>query len=176
MKNNMTSNDKSDWVAILRADIAVTGSISKTARRVGVSRPALSQILNGIGPYGSGKASTAKVEEKVMRTIGLVTCPFLSGYHAEPRRITGLQCREYAYRPNPPTNIPREMQHWRACRDCDKRVEPAVPATTVTVEKTGKTLVLASIAKTGKAASNDITYREDKNCIDDSQISEGETE
>ena len=58
-KNNMTSNDQSGWLSILRADIEATGSISKTAIRVGVSRPTLSQILNGIGHYGTGKASTA---------------------------------------------------------------------------------------------------------------------
>ena len=120
----MTSPSNDDWMAVLRADIAATGSITKTAYRVGVSRTALSQILNGLGHYGSGKASTAKVAEKVMSTIGLVACPFLSDYHAAEHRITGLQCREYAYRSSPPTNNPREMQHWRACQGCDKRVSP----------------------------------------------------
>lgn len=123
----MTSAIKpeAEWLHILRADVAATGSISKTAKRVGVSRPAISQILNGIGHYGSGRASTAKVEEKIMHTIGMVACPFLSEYHSAEHRITGLQCREYAYRENPPTNSPREMQHWRACQACDKRVKPA---------------------------------------------------
>ena len=138
----MTTNEQSGWLDILRADIAATGSINKTAQRVGVSRPALSQILNGSGPYGSGKASTARVEEKVMNTIGLVACPFLSTYHGEEHRITGLQCREYAYRVNPPTNIPREMQHWRACQGCDKRVKPAgiiaAPVALKPVRKIGK--------------------------------------
>ena len=119
----MTSNK--DWIEILRADIVASGSIGKTAERVGVSRPTLSQILNGCGHYGSGKASTAKVEEKVMNSIGLVTCPFLTEYHGTEHRITGLECREHAYRDSPPTHVPREMQHWRACQNCEKRVKPA---------------------------------------------------
>ena len=114
---------EAEWMRILRADIEATGSISKTAKRIGVSRPAISQILNGIGHYGSGRASTARVEEKVMHTIGMVACPFLTEYHGAEHRITGLQCREYAYRDNPPINNPREMQHWRACQGCEKRVK-----------------------------------------------------
>lgn len=116
---------EAQWIAIVRADVAASGSINKTAKRIGVSRPALSQILNGIGHYGTGKASTAKVEEKVMNTIGMVACPFLSEYHGAEHRITGLQCREYAYRAKPPTNVPRDMQHWRSCQGCPKRVNAA---------------------------------------------------
>ncbi len=129
----MTINEP-QWMTILREDLDATKSITKTAARVGVSRPALSQILNGIGPYGTGKASTDHIAKKVMSTIGMVACPFLSDYHASEQRITGLQCREYAYRVNPPTNSPRDMQHWRACQGCEKRVPPAsviVPPPTV---------------------------------------------
>ena len=126
----MTSpvKQEAEWLRIVRADIEATKSISKTAERIGVSRSALSQILNGIGHYGTGKASTATVEARVMNTIGMVACPFLSEYHSAEHRITGLQCREFAYRSNPPTNSPREMQHWRACQDCSKRVNAAAPA------------------------------------------------
>jgi hypothetical protein len=128
-ESNMTPTAKpeAEWIVIVRADVVATGSINKTARRVGVSRPALSQILNGIGHYGTGKASTAKVEAKVMNTIGMVACPFLSEYHGAEHRITGLQCREYAYRDNPPTSVPRDMQHWRACQSCAKRVTVSAP-------------------------------------------------
>jgi len=125
----MTSpSNEPEWLAILRADAAATGSISKTAQRVGISRSAVSQILNCCGPYGTGKADTSKVAEKVMNTIGLVECPFLSEYHGKEHRITGLQCREYAYRESAPTNSPREMQHWRACQTCPKRVKRGTQA------------------------------------------------
>lgn len=186
----MTSSVKPEpeWLAILHADIAASGSISKTAQRVGVSRPALSQIINGIGPYGSGKASTAKVEEKVMNTIGLVACPFLSDFHGEARRITGLQCREYAYRANPPTNNPREMQHWRACQGCDKRVKPAgivaAPVFVKPARKIGRvgpvhneiyepaeevTKPGVTQASIGKASSCGDAHHEGWNCIGGSQ-------
>jgi len=118
---------EAEWIRIVREDVAQAGSISATADRIGVSRSALSQVLNGVGPYGTGLASTAKIELKVMNSIGLVQCPFLSEYHGAERRITGLQCREVAYRQNPPTNSAREMAHWRACQTCPKRVTPAAP-------------------------------------------------
>jgi DNA-binding phage protein len=123
-------NQEAAWIAIVRADVAMTGSTSKTASRAGVSRGALAAVLNktASSPYVNGKASTANLEEKVMNTIGMVACPFLSEYHGAEHRITGLQCREYAYRNNPPTSIPRDMQHWRACQNCDRRVKDAAPA------------------------------------------------
>lgn len=118
-----------EWMEILRADVAASGSIAATAIRIGVARSGLSAILNATpsSPYANGKASTAKMAERVMNTIGMVVCPFLSEYRATEHRITGLQCREHAYRANPPTNSPREMQHWRACQSCDKRVKAAPP-------------------------------------------------
>ncbi|MGB6053773.1 MAG: hypothetical protein WBG17_00890, partial [Burkholderiaceae bacterium] len=114
--NNETRTDEPEWLRIVRDDIAASGSIAKTAARVGISRAALSQIINGIGPYGTGKASTERVAKRVMNTIGRIVCPFLTAYHGKETRITGLECRDYAYRVNPPTNSPREMQHWRACQ------------------------------------------------------------
>lgn len=133
------------WISIARDDVAATGSIAETARRIGIDRSALSGILNATPtcPYVNGKASTDKVAEKVMNTIGLIACPFLGEYHGEERRITGLQCREYAYRTTPPTSSPRDMRHWRVCQDCDKRVPAAAIAASETTKHAGK------IAKVG---------------------------
>lgn len=140
----MTSaSNKGNWMVILRDDIEATGSISKTAQRIGVSRSALSQILNGVGPYGTGKASTAKVEEKVMNTIGLVNCPFLSDYHGKEHKITGLECRDYAYG-KAPTSSPRQMQHWRACQACEKRVSAPVETSA------GQAVQVVRVTKKGK--------------------------
>jgi len=125
----MTSSVKPEpeWMQILRADIEATGSVTATAARVGIARSSLSALINATAssPYSTGKASTAKVAERVMNTIGLFACPFLSEYHGAEHRISGLQCREFAYRENPPTNAPREMQHWRSCQSCEKRVKQA---------------------------------------------------
>lgn len=126
----MTSSVKQEpeWMRMVREDVQATGSVARTAQRIGISRGGLSAILNGTAssPYVNGKASTAKIEKKVMDTIGLIACPFLTEVHGEEHRITGLQCREYAYRVSPPTNSPRDMRHWRACQGCSKRVPAAV--------------------------------------------------
>lgn len=116
------------WIEVLRADVEATGSIQKTADRVGVTRGALSAIINQTpsSPYVNGKSSTAKIEARVMNTIGRILCPFLSEVMGEEHRITGLECRESSDREHPPTNSPRSMAHWRACQACDKRLSVPV--------------------------------------------------
>ncbi|MBC7857984.1 MAG: hypothetical protein H7Z39_04230 [Burkholderiaceae bacterium] len=143
---------------ILRADIKASGSVAATATRVDINRSALSGILNytSSSPYVTGKASTDKVAERVMNTIGLVGCPFLSEHHGADHRITGLQCREYAYRTNPPTNSPRDMRHWRACQHCDKRVKPAA----VAEAKPAKEKAEKAGATYGLSTSGDAAYYE----------------
>jgi hypothetical protein len=122
--------DAPEWMRILYNDIEATGSITKTANRIGVDRSGISQIIHmpAGSNYANGKASPTRLIEKIMSTIGVVVCPFLTGENGTDQRITGLQCREFAYRANPPTNSPREVRHWRACQGCDKRVKPAAAA------------------------------------------------
>lgn len=158
-----------DWMQILRDDIASTGSISKTAERVGIARSSLSAIINNTAssPYATGKASTAKVEERVMNTIGMVACPFLSEYHGSEHRITGLQCREFAYRENPPTGAPREMQHWRSCQGCEKRVPPPTQETvtdksTLALPEVGAPMTKARRAKPPKDHEQELTASREK--------------
>lgn len=161
----LSVKQEAEWMQILRADIAATGSISKTAIRVGIARSGLSAIINATAssPYANGKASTAKVAERVMNTIGLVACPFLSEYHGAEQRITGLQCREYAYRENPPTSAPREMQHWRSCQGCEKRVKPAA---SIPIQIKPRAQPSARpVAFGGKAGSGDEAYQEGWDCI-----------
>jgi hypothetical protein len=112
------------WFALLKADVQASGSIAATAARVGVSRGALSAILNQTesSPYVNGKSSTAKIEARISSTLDLKECPFLSTLMERPHRITGLECREHCARDSPPTNSPRAMAHWRACQTCPKRV------------------------------------------------------
>jgi hypothetical protein len=157
------TSGQSNWLDILRADVKATGSIAETARRVGVSRPAISQVLNRIGHYATGKASTAKLESKVMNSIGLVVCPFLSEFHGAAHRITGLQCREYAYRENAPTTSPREMQHWRACQGCTKRVSPAPEVKEL--KRLAVPAQKATVGKVGNATSGEEAYQEGWDCI-----------
>lgn len=120
---------ETEWIEILRADAKATGSVTATALRVGVSRGAISAILNGTAssPYVNGKSSTEQIQTKVMNTIGRIVCPFLSDLHGAEHRITGLECRDTHNRERAPTNSPRAMAHWRACQSCEKRVATAQP-------------------------------------------------
>lgn len=114
------------WFALLRADVEASGSITATATRVGVSRGALSAIINqtATSPYVNGKSSTTKIEERILNTLGQIACPFLTEMMEREHRITGLECRDYSGRDSPPTNSPRAMSHWRACQTCEKRIAP----------------------------------------------------
>lgn len=109
------------WFDLLRSACQAHG-VSGVAQILGVSRPAVSMVLNGCGPYGRGQASTQQFGRRVQQFFdGTFECPFLTQFTGEPRRITGTQCRDYAYR-EPPTTNPHEGRHWRACRTCPQRV------------------------------------------------------
>lgn len=112
-----------DWMKLLYADVASTGSIAETARRIGVTRSALSGLINQTptSPYVNGKASTENLAAKVRATIGLFECPFLSQEYGDTKMLSGLECQSYAGIQVPPTNSPRAMQHWRACQGCHRK-------------------------------------------------------
>lgn len=120
--------DMPDWMQLLHTDIASTGSIAETARRVGVTRSALSGLINQTpsSPYVNGKASTETVAAKVRATIGLFECPFLSQEYGEAKTLSGLECQSYANIQAPPTHSPRAMQHWRACQGCHRKPNAAL--------------------------------------------------
>lgn len=157
-----------EWITILRGDVEATGSIQTTAERVGVSRGALSAILNQTpsSPYVNGKSSTKKIELRVLNTIGRILCPFLSELMGADHRITGIECREHAGREYPPTNSPRAMAHWRACQGCDKRV-----MTTPQAKSVEKSAVPANkppfkpCGLGGKADSGEAAFQEGWDCI-----------
>jgi len=128
------------WLDLLRAEVAVS-SVTSAARRIGVSRSALSQVLNACGPYGTGRASVARIAERVMQEFGQVACPFLSEFKGELVTITRMQCRRVALKESAPLNSPRELRHWRACQTCAQRPKQAGVAlarVVKTVKRTGK--------------------------------------
>ncbi|SDD57070.1 hypothetical protein SAMN05192589_107138 [Paracidovorax valerianellae] len=97
------------------------------ARQLGISGAALSQVLNGSGKYGEGKASTAHIASRVEHTFGRYTCPHLTEEAGgEPQAVSAEQCRAFAHR-SPPTGSPRAMQHWQACRQCPHKAASAPP-------------------------------------------------
>ncbi len=106
-----------NWLDLVHAEVAAS-SIAATAGRMGVSRSALSQVINGCGPYGTGRASVASIARAAVENLGTVTCPFLTEFHGQPTQVRLSECREIASRRTPPTNSPRALAHWRACREC----------------------------------------------------------
>jgi len=114
----------SSWLELLRAEVAAS-SIAAAARRIGVSRSALSQVINACGPYGTGRASVTGIADKVLQALGCVTCPFLSEFKGERVTISRVQCRRVALKATAPLNSPRELKHWRACQGCPERPRTA---------------------------------------------------
>ncbi|MDP3225846.1 MAG: hypothetical protein Q8M96_22155, partial [Rubrivivax sp.] len=96
------------WFSLLQAACKPPAVKAEVAQRLGVSAPLLYQVLNGSGLYGSGKASTRRLADKVLHQLGSYTCPHLSEQHNEERVITSDQCRNYAHRPAP-TASPRDL-------------------------------------------------------------------
>ncbi|MCH4573119.1 MULTISPECIES: hypothetical protein [Achromobacter] len=110
------------WLDLVRAEVQAS-NITETAKRMNCSRSALSQVINQCGPYGTGKASVAKLAEKAIQAFTKVHCPFLTEFHGQATVITGAECRGHADRETPPINNPRELRHWRACQACPHRAK-----------------------------------------------------
>lgn len=118
---------RQEWFALLSARCQ-KGLRGKVALQLGISAPALTQVLNGSGKYGSGEARTDRVADRVLHTFGRYECPHLTE-QAEAGSsvvITADQCRAYAHRAVPLTS-PRDVQHWQACQQCPHRVASAPP-------------------------------------------------
>lgn len=111
------------WFALLQ-DACSRMQRKDVAAALGVSPPAISQVLNQSGKYGTGEASTTKLADRVVHTFGRYTCPHLSEQNNDERVITAEQCREYAHRPAPAAS-PRDMQHWQACNQCPHKANTA---------------------------------------------------
>jgi hypothetical protein len=101
----------SDWLALLEADIAKTGSIQATADKLGYSRAAISLIRRG-----KYDGDPTRIIARINQICATVACPHLE------RDITGADCRAFAARPYP-TSSSLEAAHWRACRCCPQRPE-----------------------------------------------------
>lgn len=102
---------------------------AKVAARLGVSGSTVSQVLRGSGEYGTGRAKTDKLFQRVVHKFGSYECPHLTEMYAEPRVITAAECRTYAHRATPPIGSPGLMSHWRACATCPHKAlsAPAAP-------------------------------------------------
>ncbi|MCY1563092.1 hypothetical protein D9M68_1005790 [compost metagenome] len=83
------------------------GNRTLAARRIGVSRSAVSLVL--VNRYPS--PSTSGIERRVLETLGRLECP------AQGEQVTVIQCQEFREK-RAPTHNPVAMQSWRACQHC----------------------------------------------------------
>lgn len=94
-----------DWFSLLSAEVAKT-SRAAVADRMGVSRTAISLVMNG--KYG---AATDKIAARVLAVYDVVACPHLG------KEISQAECAAHAGRAIP-TSSPRAVRHWKACQSC----------------------------------------------------------
>ena len=96
-----------EHLALLVKALAEPGATrASVAERVGLSRTAVSLLLDGKYP-----ASTARVEQKIFAALGRVQCPHLAV------EISSAECAIY-HGVDAPTSSPLAMRHWRACQEC----------------------------------------------------------
>ncbi len=110
---------------LLQRELNGGAKIVDIALKIGVSRAALSQIINRCGLYGNGTASIGNIVKKLETALGTYICPHLQESGRAEHMVSGVLCRAYAYR-DPPTSNTTEIRHWRACQECPKR-PPAIP-------------------------------------------------
>jgi hypothetical protein len=115
------------WYLLL-FNVCKTTQRKQAAQALGVSAATVTQVLNGTGLYGAGKASTDAIKAKVMHRYGAFECPHLTDLFGEARIITSDECRMHASRTTVPIGSPGAMAHWRACGNCAHKpqVLPAV--------------------------------------------------
>lgn len=100
----------SQWMGLLE-DAIRKSTITVVAEQLGVSRTAISLVVNNKYP-----SSTERIAAKVIEVFGKVDCPYLQTH------IRQSECRDYSATAIP-TSSPRALRHWRACQKCELRGE-----------------------------------------------------
>lgn len=95
------------WVQLLANEVE-SSNRTKAAKRIGISRTAVSLLL--ANNYSS--PSTKRMESRVLAALDGIHCP------AQGANISTEQCREYRDRPAP-THNPMAMRVWRVCQNCE---------------------------------------------------------
>lgn len=124
------------WFAGLMDEVR-RSSKTAVARKLGFDRASISQICNGCGPYGSGKASTKNIELAYRRVYEQLTCPHTNG------QVGIDHCRSTSLRAAP-THNPRQMQQWQACQLCPFKPDAEMPKTDVIMVRSTKQAKAAS--------------------------------
>lgn len=103
-----------DWRVILDAAVAAAGrgGISRVAVKLGVSRPYVSQVLNGL----RSNVPPAFIARVIERLYVVAECP--ATFMPQPRS----ECRRLA-RGVAPTHNPLAMRIWKCCQACPHKPE-----------------------------------------------------
>jgi len=96
-----------DWLSILQSEVKQT-SAAAVARKLGVSRTAVSLCL--LGKYPGG---TQKMAARVLALLGERFCPRAG--HCISAGECLSQCRQIA-----PTHNPMQMRGWGVCQQCKR--------------------------------------------------------
>ncbi|WP_427500771.1 helix-turn-helix domain-containing protein [Methylomonas sp. MED-D] len=99
--------DASQRLAQLKQAVAES-SINYVAKRIGVSRTAISLIVADKYP-----AKIDKVLQAFEQAYGQIDCPHLQ------TELSRQQCREFASKARPSNQL--GLAHWRACQQCPHR-------------------------------------------------------
>lgn len=150
----------SDWFKVLEREVGASNK-TRVAEKMDVSRSTLSAVMNGIGEYGKGKASTVNFEREFRRAYEQLPCPY------NGTNVGTTYCREHALSAAP-THNPLQMMHWQACQQCSHKPRPAPAAAPIQQIKVVATTTDARqrvVAFNGKATSGDDAYEEGWNSI-----------
>lgn len=107
-----------DWFKGLQREVD-NSTKADVAKKMGICRAKLSQVMNGCGAYGTGAASTAHIERDYRRTFEQLVC-------THTQAPVGIDyCREHALA-SAPTQNPMRMMHWQSCQQCPHKPKALV--------------------------------------------------
>ncbi|AFL76196.1 helix-turn-helix domain-containing protein [Thiocystis violascens] len=99
-------NVTDDALALLHAEVARTDTV-RTAERLGVSRTAVSLLING-----KYTADPTRMYALIGDVLGGLHCPHLDA------DLSRDACRRWHGRATPPAQSAAAVAHWRACQQC----------------------------------------------------------
>lgn len=107
-----------DWFKGLQREVD-NSTKADVAKKMGICRAKLSQVMNGCGAYGTGAASTAHIEREYRCTFEQLVC-------THTQVPVGIEyCREHALA-SAPTQNPMRMMHWQSCQQCPNKPKALV--------------------------------------------------
>lgn len=97
-----------DFMPLLRQAVdEAQGNNAAAAKKLGISRAAVSTLLRGCYP----SPNTTKVGAKIVERMSRIDCPHLA------QSIPLIECRQHRER-DCPTSSAVDVRFWRTCQEC----------------------------------------------------------